>query len=77
MNCVKCNNEINGFRDPRSLKEYKVSGMCQDCQDRTFGTEHLQLCEECGVEIPKGEEITMSNYAVCSDRCAMRLVGLA
>ena len=74
-NCPICKEEIKGFRDPRSIKEYKISGMCQKCQDKTFGTELPQICEECGKEIPSGEEILMSNYAVCSNSCAMRLVG--
>ena len=76
MPCPICNKEIKGFRDPRSIKEYKISGLCQECQDETFGTEHPQICETCGKTIPIGEEIIMSNYAVCSDRCALKLVGL-
>lgn len=76
MICSICGKEIKGFKDPLSIKEYKISGMCQECQDSTFGTGHLQSCEECGKEIPNGEEITMGNYAVCSDLCARRLVGV-
>lgn len=76
MSCPVCNKEIKGFRDPRSIKEYKISGLCQACQDEAFGTGHPQLCEECGKVIPLGEEIIMSNYAVCSDTCARRFVGL-
>jgi uncharacterized Zn ribbon protein len=50
--------------------------MCQECQDEVFGTNNNQICEECGREIPKGEEIQMSNYTVCSDACARALVGI-
>lgn len=25
------------FKDDRSLKEYEISGLCQDCQDDFFG----------------------------------------
>jgi len=25
------------FRDSLSLREYKISGLCQRCQDETFG----------------------------------------
>ena len=25
------------FRDPRSFKEFKISGLCQKCQDEVFG----------------------------------------
>ena len=74
--CSTCGKEIKGFRDPRSIKEYRISGMCQECQDKTFGSDHEQICEECGCLISKGKEIIMSNYAVCSNSCAMRLVGL-
>jgi len=38
-NCPTCGNVINvtDFRDELSRKEYKISGMCQKCQDKTFG----------------------------------------
>lgn len=35
--CPVCRNEITGFRDALSEKEYTISGMCQACQDRVFG----------------------------------------
>ena len=25
------------FRDWKSIKEYNISGMCQECQDKAFG----------------------------------------
>lgn len=34
------------------------------------------ICEECGKTISEDEIVPMGNYAVCSTRCAMRLVGL-
>lgn len=36
--CVICHNPVDedSFRDALSLKEYKISGMCQDCQDKIF-----------------------------------------
>ena len=36
--CPFCNKpvEINEFRDEISKKEYKISGLCQECQDKTF-----------------------------------------
>ena len=78
MSCTICKKEIKGFKDPRSIKEYKISGMCQECQDKTFGTGHAQICEECGKEIAECEGIPIGNgnYIVCSNGCAMRLVGL-
>ena len=37
--CVCCHNEIKDedFRDDKSRKEYDISGLCQKCQDDTFG----------------------------------------
>jgi len=34
--CIICKGQINSFRDELSIREYKISGMCQDCQDETF-----------------------------------------
>jgi hypothetical protein len=36
--CPKCNRiiVISEFSDARSLKEYRISGYCQPCQDQTF-----------------------------------------
>lgn len=35
--CVICGQKVKRFRDVLSLKEYSISGMCQDCQDSVFG----------------------------------------
>lgn len=35
--CPLCKEFILIFRDKQSVKEYKISGMCQDCQDMMFG----------------------------------------
>ena len=37
--CTTCSNviKIDDFRDPLSVQEYKISGMCQTCQDDVFG----------------------------------------
>lgn len=34
--CPACGDEVIGFRDQLSFAEYRVSGMCQDCQDHVF-----------------------------------------
>ncbi len=34
--CPICSGVIGEFRDQLSVKEYKISGMCQSCQDKTF-----------------------------------------
>lgn len=37
--CPTCSNPINkkDFKDALSIKEYGISGMCQECQDSIFG----------------------------------------
>lgn len=37
--CPFCSKDIdiNEFRDELSRKEFAISGLCQDCQDDTFG----------------------------------------
>ena len=36
--CVKCGGEVKpeDFRDDLSLKEYRISALCQECQDLIF-----------------------------------------
>ena len=36
--CPLCGSsvELDSFKDELSLKEFHISGMCQDCQDRMF-----------------------------------------
>jgi hypothetical protein len=34
--CVICKQKVTGFKDSLSEKEYGISGMCQECQDKTF-----------------------------------------
>ncbi len=35
--CMTCSKPNMNFTDPLSIKEYAISGMCQDCQDKVFG----------------------------------------
>lgn len=35
--CVICGGDASKFKDDLSRKEYTISGMCQKCQDKTFG----------------------------------------
>jgi len=37
MECATCNNTNLKFRNELSIKEYSISGMCQECQDNIFG----------------------------------------
>ena len=35
--CMTCEGQASFFRDAVSQDEYRISGMCQDCQDSVFG----------------------------------------
>lgn len=37
--CPICKKPVGEFRDRESVKEFNISGMCQACQDKTFGGE--------------------------------------
>lgn len=37
--CSFCGKEIKGFRDRLSAKEFRVSNLCQKCQDKVFEEE--------------------------------------
>lgn len=39
--CPFCGEKVDqdSFRDELSKKEFKISGLCQKCQDETFGGE--------------------------------------
>jgi hypothetical protein len=37
--CVSCAGPATAFRDALSVKEYRISGLCQICQDKVFGGE--------------------------------------
>ena len=34
--CALCGKIVKGFKDQLSLKEYTISGLCQECQDDIF-----------------------------------------
>lgn len=36
--CTLCGKRATEFRNSLSYKEYSISGMCQECQDKIFGT---------------------------------------
>lgn len=38
--CPTCKEpiKIEDFTNPLSIKEFRISGMCQKCQDKTFGS---------------------------------------
>lgn len=37
--CPICGNKLylNSFKDSLSIKECRISGLCQNCQDKIFG----------------------------------------
>jgi hypothetical protein len=37
--CAWCRGPADNFRDELSIREYLISGLCQNCQDKIFGTE--------------------------------------
>ena len=39
--CAFCKTPNLNFRDELSSKEYRISGLCQNCQDSVFGGEEL------------------------------------
>ncbi|KKK53821.1 hypothetical protein LCGC14_3090930 [marine sediment metagenome] len=38
--CVSCKESANEFKDEISKKEYRISGLCQNCQDEVFDIEY-------------------------------------
>ena len=36
LECPTCGGTISKFRDELSEREYRISGMCQKCQDEVF-----------------------------------------
>lgn len=34
---IGCGGEAKSFRDETSRREYRISGLCQKCQDEIFG----------------------------------------
>ena len=39
VQCVWCCGVISQLRDELSFKEWKISGLCQECQDKVFKDE--------------------------------------
>ena len=48
--CSLCGKEIDtvfAFRDGVSKREFVISGLCQECQDKTFGTTRADYWKGC------------------------------
>lgn len=41
--CPSCAGEANGFRDKLSVAEFRISGLCQNCQDAVFDGEPREV----------------------------------
>lgn len=37
--CPSCKGSITAFRNEKSQREWLISGLCQKCQDSTFGSD--------------------------------------
>jgi len=37
VRCIYCGGIIDNLRDQLSIQEFVISGLCQKCQDATFG----------------------------------------
>jgi formamidopyrimidine-DNA glycosylase len=37
--CTYCGKSIPGFKNRVSVQEFKISGFCQECQDKSFEIE--------------------------------------
>lgn len=70
--CPTCGKDYKGFRNQESINEYKISQMCQKCQDEMFGEDFAAPaanghCPNCG------KYFYLSNPnefgGVCSEKC--------
>ena len=43
--CPQCGGEATEVRDDLSLREFRISGLCQSCQDLIFGSEDGEAVE--------------------------------
>ena len=45
--CSSCKEEVKGFKDRLSTKEFRFSGLCQECQDIVFTGEEEWKIKTC------------------------------
>jgi hypothetical protein len=67
-----CKRDDGSIVDP-TVKQFPTAGICATY--REYHGEPVP-CEECGRDVAEDDMITLGNFVVCSNRCAMRLVGL-
>jgi hypothetical protein len=44
--CALCAEPANWFKDQVSVNEYRISGLCQTCQDKVFVEDNDDVSEE-------------------------------
>jgi hypothetical protein len=42
--CTSCGKPATEFKDEKSVREYRITGYCQSCQDEVF--DHFAECKE-------------------------------
>ena len=73
--CTWCNGPVTHFKDDRSKAEYKISGYCQSCQDKTFVCEFCGKtlegnsfrCPDASIKTPEGFKICQAEFETVSD----------
>lgn len=72
--CPACKSYITGFKDKASYKEFRQSGLCQNCQDEVFGGAYT--CEYCSKEVANKEAgYLVEQHFYCSYECYGHDVG--
>lgn len=56
--CPFCGRIPGDFKDALSKREFEISGLCQQCQDDTFGPPENEpiVCECCGMQFCECDE---------------------
>ncbi|MBN1850603.1 MAG: hypothetical protein JW932_18685 [Deltaproteobacteria bacterium] len=54
--CIKCKRPVGPFRDNASRFEYKISALCQECQDAYFQDESWN------VKVTKKKQVTADSH---------------
>ncbi|GAH25063.1 unnamed protein product [marine sediment metagenome] len=63
--CSLCEKEIDtvfAFRDGASKREFAISGLCQECQDKTFGVTRADYWKGCCLKTKGPTRSDMVSY---------------
>jgi len=72
--CTTCDVEgltYFSFKDELSIQEYKISGMCQDCQDSVF---NVEMCEQCGNTVQESMMLSGLGFGAICPACYQQLI---